>query len=263
MKITTIAYWSAAAVAIVLVTAMIVIVGRQGSAALPFWQNVTIPGPLSKVHAFLEDRCESCHVSARGPGPETCVSCHAADEKLLSIRRTEFHASVGECASCHVEHGGRDQRPIKMDHAALLTMMDKVSPAPIVPATSTTPAERARLYEALSRTLHPPAEMAASSLACANCHATEDRHRGLFGTECAQCHSLEVWTIVASRHPSPRSTECAACHLAPSSHYMMHFEMMSKRIARQPNARVEQCYLCHKVDTWSNIAVGGCGGGAC
>ena len=263
MKTTTIVYWSAAAVAIVVVTAVVVILSQQGSAALPFWQSVTMPGPLSKPHAFLEDRCESCHMPISGPGPESCVSCHAANAKLPSIKRTVFHASIGECASCHVEHGGRDKRPIMMDHAALLSMRDKVKLAPIGPVATGTSAEIERLYEMLSGTLHPPAEMAASSLTCTSCHANEDRHRGLFGTECAECHSLQAWTIVASRHPSPRSTECASCHVAPASHYMMHFEMMSKRIARQPNARVEQCYLCHKVDTWSNIAVGGCGPAGC
>ena len=40
---------------------------------------------------------------------------------------------------------------------------------------------------------------------------------------------------------------------APPSHYMMHFEMVSEKVAGQEHARVEQCYLCHQTDAWNNI----------
>lgn len=31
------------------------------------WKGWVNPGPLSKAHAFLEDKCESCHVPYKGP----------------------------------------------------------------------------------------------------------------------------------------------------------------------------------------------------
>lgn len=34
---------------------------------------------------------------------------------------------------------------------------------------------------------------------------------------------------------------------------MMHFRMMSAPIARQPNAKVHQCYLCHQSTSWDDI----------
>ena len=76
------------------------------------------------------------------------------------------------------------------------------------------------------------------TLNCSNCHSTKDRHRELFGHECAACHGTTQWAIAGFRHPSPRSLDCAQCHQAPPSHYMMHFDMISKRIARQEDAQV-------------------------
>ncbi|MCL4853656.1 MAG: hypothetical protein KJZ78_20055, partial [Bryobacteraceae bacterium] len=72
-------------------------------------------------------------------------------------------------------------------------------------------------------------------LDCATCHATKDRHLGLFGNDCAQCHATTAWTLPEYRHPSPNSTDCAQCHQAPPSHYMEHFKMISMKAAGQPH----------------------------
>ena len=74
-------------------------------------------------------------------------------------------------------------------------------------------------------------------LNCATCHANDDRHFKLFGQDCAQCHATDRWTIPEFQHPSPSSTDCAQCHQAPPSHYMMHFKMISARVAGKPHAR--------------------------
>ena len=256
MRLASIASWVLAAIAAALVIGTTFVLFGQGTPAIPLWRTAAAPGPLSTGHAFLEERCESCHIPARGPVAEACVGCHAASEKLLSIPRTVFHASISECASCHVEHLGRERRPITMDHTALLSMMEQVKVAPIGPVPTGPRAEIERLYDFVAGALHPPEDMAASSLNCSTCHANEDRHRGLFGSECAQCHNQQAWTISSFRHPSPRSSECASCHAAPASHSMMHFRMMVLPRAGQPNARVEQCYLCHQVDAWTNMQRG-------
>ena len=92
-----------------------------------------------------------------------------------------------------------------------------------------------------------------SMLNCASCHATKDRHQGFFGTDCVQCHTTTQWTVADFIHPSPNSTDCAQCHKPPPSHNMMHFSMMSAPLARQPNAKVNQCYLCHQTTVWNDI----------
>jgi hypothetical protein len=90
-------------------------------------------------------------------------------------------------------------------------------------------------------------------LNCATCHQTKDRHRGLFGTDCAQCHGTTKWTLPEFRHPSAVSQSCAQCHQAPPSHYMMHFQMIDQKICGQPNAKVNQCFLCHQTTAWNDI----------
>jgi hypothetical protein len=90
-------------------------------------------------------------------------------------------------------------------------------------------------------------------LDCFSCHSNRSPHRDLFGQECAACHTTATWRIAGFKHPSPSSTECAQCHQAPPSHYMGHFHMVSKMVARQEHARVDQCYLCHQTDAWNDI----------
>ena len=102
----------------------------------------------------------------------------------------------------------------------------------------------------MERFSHIPRE---AVLNCASCHSNKDRHAKLFGQDCAQCHTTAKWTIPEFRHPSPKSTDCAQCHQAPPSHYMMHFEMISAKVARQPTAKVDQCFLCHQTTVWNDI----------
>ena len=115
---------------------------------------------------------------------------------------------------------------------------------------------------------HPANDIQA--LDCFACHSNQNPHRGgtsvgccgrgsansvdsLFGRQCADCHVTTTWKIAGYKHPLPRSEDCAQCHQAPPSHYMGHFEMVSKTVAGQPQAGVEQCYLCHQTDAWNDI----------
>jgi hypothetical protein len=101
---------------------------------------------------------------------------------------------------------------------------------------------------------HPHVTALEAVLNCAACHATKDRHFGYFGQNCAQCHATTRWTIPEFRHPSPRSTDCAQCHQAEPCHYMPgHFNKICAVVAGQPQARVDQCYLCHQTTAWNDI----------
>ena len=182
------------------------------------------PGPLSTAHAFLEGKCKSCHEPGRGAASEKCILCHANNQKLLGRQSTAFHADIGSCAECHAEHRGSLLRPANMDHDALLKI-------------------------AVSK----PSNAPAGRLDCYSCHATKDRHQGLFGKDCSSCHASATWTVVGFRHPSARSLDCAQCHQAPPSHYMEHFQMVSMRVARVEHAEVRECFRCHQIDAWNDI----------
>lgn len=217
------------------------------------------PGPLSPAHAYLADRCASCHETNIGVTAAKCTACHANAERLLGRQPTAFHASIRECRTCHVEHQGTNIRPIAMDHVELA----KIGARTLALASGKDAASAAR-FRSLETWLRIriPGQLDESSareaLNCAGCHATKDRHMGFFGSDCAQCHATTSWTIGEFQHPSPRSVECAQCHQAPPSHYMMHFDMISKKIAGQTagccgSAQVKQCYRCHQTTSWNDI----------
>jgi hypothetical protein len=189
-------------------------------------QDFVSPGKLSAAHAFLESDCSACHTPLHGIEAAKCIACHANNETLLQRQPTAFHSSIDQCsAGCHLEHQGAGMRPTAMNHAALA-------------------------WIGLGET---DASAPQRLLNCATCHATKDRHVGLFGSDCSLCHGTERWTITGYVHPSPRSSDCAQCHQAPPSHYMEHFRMVSEKVAGMEHAQVNQCFLCHQTTAWNDI----------
>ena len=160
----------------------------------------------------------------------------------------------GNCASCHIEHQGADANIRVMDHEALAKIGTKFISDGTKNLKQTDnshiPAD------------HPLVSQLVSQLNCVGCHSTKDKHFGLFGKNCASCHATTQWTIPEYQHPSVLSIQCAQCHQAPPSHYMEHFEMVSKKIAARSKDQnngccegvvVTQCYSCHKTTAWNDI----------
>lgn len=185
-----------------------------------------LPGHLSQAHEFLKDQCASCHTPTKGVATVGCVSCHADNKNLLQRQSTAFHANVTSCKECHREHQAGVRPPLFMDHEALAKIGGHAAGKKDGPVTN---------------------------LSCVTCHATRDRHQGLFGNSCVSCHTTTTWRIAEYKHPSPNNRECAQCHQAPPSHYMMHFEMVSMTVAGQHHAKVNQCFLCHQSTSWNDI----------
>ena len=245
------ALWLVLIVAVATAASLTMVRFKPASQAL---QQFVSPGPLSPRHAYLKDRCASCHEPAVGVTAAKCTTCHANAERLLGRQPTAFHAGIQECASCHIEHQSTSIRPITMDHVELA----KAGARTLARASQGDAASAATLksLETWLRIRIPDqldASAAREALNCAGCHSTKDRHVGLFGTDCAQCHATTQWTIAEFQHPSPRSINCVQCHQAPPSHYMMHFQMVSRAVARQPDARVDQCFACHQTTSWNDI----------
>ncbi|MDR4481379.1 MAG: hypothetical protein R3B37_16730 [Nitrospira sp.] len=240
---------------------------ESGANGVALWQEQVRPGNLSVAHVSLQNNCAACHTPVKGPVDVKCLGCHATNETLLQRQPTAFHVNIGRCARCHIEHQGVHARLTKMDHVTLaeigLKQLEQSAPD----------SEQKQAADQLVAWLRPvtmPASLPNQPsltalemiLDCSSCHSTKDRHKGLFGRECMECHGTTKWTIAGFRHPSPRSIECAQCHQAPPSHYMMHFDMISKRIARQEDtqvrqccgpAQVNQCYRCHQTTSWNDI----------
>ncbi len=226
-------------------------------------ERAVSPGELSIPHAFLERNCAACHTPLKGVEAKNCIVCHADNQAILQRQPSAFHADVAQCAACHLEHQGRIPRTTVMDHVALarigLKQLESESPQA---AQELAPIKRwlrkesgAPLIQNSGVTVSTATVLRREEalLECATCHKTKDRHMGLLGTNCAQCHGTTKWTIPKFRHPSPVSQSCAQCHQAPPSHYMMHFQMIDQKICGQPNAKVNQCFLCHQTTAWNDI----------
>lgn len=96
-------------------------------------------------------------------------------------------------------------------------------------------------------------QSAHEALDCAGCHDRRDPHFKQFGSDCAQCHGMETWTIPGYQHPSSRSKDCVECHKPPPSHLMGHFSMISQKIAGKEHAQVGECFECHNTTSWNDI----------
>jgi hypothetical protein len=240
--VATLAVASAAAASIALY--------RDGSGSVPGWTRFVNPGPLSGKHAFLSETCESCHAPAKGVDAAACISCHAPSAADLGKQSTAFHAAAGgQCSGCHREHTGAS-RPIRMNHESLLQVAMPPSGKTVFDRTGADQMT-ADLREFVGLPKSERREKAA--LDCASCHSNRAPHRELFGRDCADCHGLASWKIAGFLHPSPTSRDCAQCHQAPPSHYMGHFIMMDRMISGQEHASVDQCFLCHRTDSFNDI----------
>lgn len=247
MKRLDILYTVLITAAVLVGTTLVVALYQGGSQTVPLWRSTFVPGPLSAKHAFLSDRCESCHTPIRGVEARTCIACHATAAADLAKQSTAFHAGIGDCRGCHVEHDGAD-RPTRMDHAALARIGAHLT-GDVHQGVSAQIVDDFAAYFG-SRRLSQTRETA---LNCVSCHSYQDPHRQLFGTACADCHATATWRIAAFLHPSPTSRDCAQCHQAPPSHYMGHFRMVSMMVAGQHHADVRQCYLCHLTNSFNEI----------
>ena len=212
------------------------------------------PAPLSPRHAHLGDRCASCHEPTVGVTVAKCTVCHANAERLLGRQPTLFHASIEECATCHVEHQSINVRPLVMDHVELA----KIGARTLARASQNDPDSAATLrsletWLRIRNTDQLNTSSAREALNCAGCHDRRDPHFQRFGSDCAQCHGLESWIVPRYQHPSSRSKECVQCHQAPPSHLMGHFAMVSQKFAGKENARVDECFECHNTTGWNDI----------
>jgi hypothetical protein len=219
------------------------------------WQQQVSPGSLSASHSRLENNCAACHSPVHSAEPTKCIGCHANDTALLQRQPTAFHASIGACSRCHIEHQGATPRPLPMDHATLANIGLEVVRSNPDNASNGRLLAWVRQHQETPETLptHPGVTPTEAALNCVTCHSTKDRHQGYFGADCASCHRTTSWTIAEFQHPSPRSVTCVQCHQPPPSHSMMHFTMVSQSVAKRSDARVDQCFLCHQTTSWNDI----------
>jgi hypothetical protein len=248
---------------ILLISGLVVGVGvaawallREDALALGRFTN---PGPLSEPHAFLDNNCAACHTPYQGVEDANCILCHANEKSILQRQPTAFHANTGHCAKCHQEHRHPPAQLSEMDHELLAYIGKHQLNESDANSEAAAASERVKhwIMSGQAKAALPSGNVEITpierTLDCTACHGNDDRHFKLFGDDCAACHGTGKWTLPDFQHPSPASRDCAQCHQAPPSHYMMHFKMISARVADKMHATVGQCFLCHQTTAWPDI----------
>ncbi|NJC98454.1 MAG: hypothetical protein FIB03_19335 [Anaerolineae bacterium] len=128
---------------------------------------------LEGEHA--EVACEACHQNRVYKGtPMDCYSCHRQDD--------DHEGRFGtDCAACHMP---TDWENATFDH--------NLSNFPLTGGHIGVACERC----------HQNAQFAGLSTACVSCHADPVFHAGMFGLDCASCHTTDNW-FARYRGPHP------------------------------------------------------------
>jgi hypothetical protein len=133
------------------------------------WKPATFDHNLAAFKlegAHAEVRCEECHAANSYQGaPTDCYSCHRQDD--------EHGGKFGtDCAACHQP---TDWEAVTFDH-------NKSN----LPLTG-------RHVGLACEQCHTNAQFAGLSAMCVSCHGDPVFHAGMFGTDCAACHSTDNW----------------------------------------------------------------------
>ena len=159
------------------------------------WEDVTFDHnatrlPLTGKHRNLE--CQACHVADTFAGLDpACVSCHAKDDV--------HNGQLGtQCEGCHVADGW-DR--VTFDHARTRFPLDGAHVE--VPCTQ----------------CHTDGRFAGTPTDCVACHQAPADHVGVFGDDCASCHTTAKWTpATLPDHTFPLDhggqgvVACSVCH---------------------------------------------------
>lgn len=232
------------------------------SAVQPAGAQLLSPGPLHRAHAGIDDdeHCNDCHTTGRQLEASKCLTCHTAlGERIRARAGLHGRAYFGrECASCHVEHIGRDSRLIRwpggdersLDHALTGWALEGKHGA-----TGCNQCHDKRTRSGTRTFL-------GLSTACGSCH--EDPHKGRFGKTCEGCHSAQGWRparldsfdhdrtafALDGKH---RSVECKGCHGEPPTYQMEHDTCDDCHRDPHEGRFREPCAQCHVTSGWKDV----------
>jgi len=174
--------------------------------------------PLEGKHGPVA--CEKCHRSDDFKStPTACVGCHLNQDKHKGILGRQ-------CESCHTATAWKD---ILFDHDKT---QFKLAGAHIK-------------VECMK--CHKNPQLRDTPRTCVECHKKVDRHKGILGPQCAQCHTVKDWKDVLFDHDKTRfaligkhqKVECLKCHTAP-----------------QLKSTPKSCVECHKKDDYHKGKLG-------
>jgi len=174
-------------------------------------------GPLSASHALFGRECGTCHTPGEGTPDVKCRSCHekAGDpigsygfERHYLYRSTDFDRSAPassevQCASCHVEHRGRQ------------TSLERVADAQCVSCHDIGDFEGGHPeFDFIADPIPDPANLAFPHVLHVR-EVMEDEGLDDLEAACVRCHEPEPEGRFF--RPVSFARHCDACHLTPST----------------------------------------------
>ena len=147
-----------------------------------------------------EMACTHCHVGEETipVADTTCETCHATAVPAFMSEHTALFGS--SCRSCH---DGLDSM-VAFDHATVWPLAGQHA------TIACTACHVDQVFQGTPRD-------------CAACHAEPEIHFGIFGTDCANCHTVEAWLPAQLRqhtfpldHGEQGTLACTACHTSTS-----------------------------------------------
>jgi hypothetical protein len=173
--------------------------------------------------------CNSCHTNGQYSGlSQTCVSCHSGDDA--------HNGSFGtNCGGCHTPTRWSDAT---FDH-------------------SQTGFKLSGAHTSLScDSCHTGGTFSGTPTACVACHSEPGYHQGLFGTDCAKCHTTSAWRPASfdqshsfSLKHGGANGNCQTCHpseLTSYTCYKCHDQSETeKHHAEKGITDLSNCVACH------------------
>lgn len=167
-----------------------------------------------------ETPCAKCHLKPKyRETPRDCVSCHQLKDK--------HKGSLGkECARCHNPKAWAE---ISFDHSTTKFRLE------------------AKHQQVACEKCHTSQPFDAVPNTCVGCHQKEDKHKGILGRQCEQCHTAKSWKeplfdhgktafALTGRH---QKVDCLKCHTTP-------------QLKETPKV----CVTCHKKDDYHKGKLG-------
>ncbi len=189
--------------------------------------------PLAGRHAAV--RCETCHTAGvSAPLPRECNGCHAKDD-------VHKGRNGSACADCHAANSWT---AITFDH--------RTTRFPLLGGHT----------KAGCETCHTrPIKEWKPPLSCNGCHVDDDKHKGLLGPDCQDCHVETTWSKVRFEHDRDTKfslkgrhslIECAACHKAPTPVKAPPINCIGCHRDDDPHKRQlgDGCGQCHNETSW-------------
>ncbi len=210
------------------------------------------PGDLSSAHAALDskDRCVECHKNDLSLSPDLCLMCHSGIRSQIESR-SGLHATLGDkCATCHPEHRGKNERPLRIDRSFDHSITGFALTG-----------RHAELDDCTA--CHPDDHYSATDRICTSCHA--DPHKGRLGVQCQYCHQTDTWKLPLSAQVSHAAdftltgkhlvTPCEECHLGGDTQHTPRDCEACHWMRRQDDpyrTRLGlECGRCHSPLGWS------------